>query len=35
MTIAAMDHQTREVFDAVLANKIMYSLDSGRTTLKN
>nr|DAI53182.1 MAG TPA: hypothetical protein [Caudoviricetes sp.] len=35
MTIAEMNHQTREVFDAVLANKIMYSLDSGRTTLKN
>lgn len=35
MTIAAMDHQTREVFDAALANKIMYSLESGRTTLKN
>lgn len=35
MTIAAMDHQTREVFDAALASKIMYSLDSGRTTLKN
>lgn len=23
------------MFDAVLANKIMYSLDSGRTTLEN
>lgn len=35
MTIAAMNHQTREVFENTLANKIMYSLESGRTTLKN
>lgn len=35
MTISAMNHQTREVFENTLANKIMYSLDSGRTTLKN